>query len=256
VGNWLTTAAGLTLSGSSVLVASPSTSATIVGNVVYASSSNSTYSGAISGSASVLTLAAPANTILTLSNSTPDAFGGTVVQSGTLKLANSAALAGGNMTVNGGRLDMNGLNLLFAELEGTGGTVSTSQTGTVTLTVSPAINTSPHYGGSITNGSGKVALLKTGPGTLVLSGSNAYSGGTVVTQGILEIMTPGGLRDGSSLTVGNTLAFGASVVPEVAINDTSSSPALAAVPEPGTLALIAVALVGLGLFTVHGRIGG
>ena len=135
VGNYLTTAGGLTVSGTSVLTASPSTAATIVGSVTYASSSNSNYSGAVSGSASLLTLAAPATSTLTLSNTTADSFGGTIIQSGNLKLANTTALNGTHMTLNGGKLDMNGLNPSFADLAGGGGTVSTSQSGTSTLTI-------------------------------------------------------------------------------------------------------------------------
>ncbi len=249
VGNYLSTIGGLILNGSSVLTASPSTAATIVGSVTYASSSNSTYSGAISGSASVLMIAAPAATTLTLSNSVADSFAGTVVQSGILKIANSAALAGSSMTLNGGRLDVNGLNLSFAKLAGSGGTVNTSQSGTYTLTIASPSGSSQYFG-SIADGSGTMALLKTGSGTLVLSGSNTFSGGTTVTAGVLEITCTGVLLDGSALTIGSTSAF-APIVPEAEV-----PPSLSPVPEPSTLLLLLAASFGLPVVVLRLRIGG
>jgi fibronectin-binding autotransporter adhesin len=82
------------------------------------------------------------------------------------------------------------------------------------------------------NGNG--GLLKTGAGMLILSGENTYDGGTFVNAGTLVVDSPTALPDGSSLTVG----LGAS-----SIFAPAASPAgLAAVPEPGTLALVFAAL--------------
>ena len=47
-------------------------------------------------------------------------------------------------------------------------------------------------------------LVKTGSGTLVLSGSNTYSGGTDVVSGKLIATTSTALLDGSNLTVAPT----------------------------------------------------
>jgi fibronectin-binding autotransporter adhesin len=259
-GNYLTTVGGLTMSGTSVLTASPSTAGTIIGSVTYASSSSSTYSGAISGSASVLTLEAPACTTLTLSNTAADSFGGTVIDSGVLKIANAAALNNTSMTLDGGRLDMNGLNLSFAELAGGGGTVSTSQTGGSTLIVAPASGVSSQYYGSIANGSGTVALLKSGDGRLILSGNDSSSGGTVVSDGVLELTTPSAVAAGTSLIVGSPSAF-APIVPAAAspIEPASvpgSPQAVSPVPEPSALALFITGLAGLGFVTLRKRIGG
>ena len=59
--------------------------------------------------------------------------------------------------------------------------------GTSTLTVNPANGVSTTFAGVIagTNGGaqGDMALLKTGAGTLVLTGINTYSGGTTITAG-------------------------------------------------------------------------
>ena len=50
--------------------------------------------------------------------------------------------------------------------------------------------------------SGSGSLTKIGAGTLVLSGSNSYGGGTNVEAGTLAINTGAALPEGTSLTVG------------------------------------------------------
>ena len=77
-------------------------------------------------------------------------------------------------------------------------------------------------------------LTKSGAGTLVLSGSNTYNGGTTVLDGKLVVTNAWGLADGSSLTVGDPSAFASPVVPS-----TAGAGAAAAMPEPGSLALLA-----------------
>ena len=47
--------------------------------------------------------------------------------------------------------------------------------------------------GNIGESGAVMALIKAGPGTLVLSGSNNYTGGTAVDNGTLEAMTPASL---------------------------------------------------------------
>ena len=66
----------------------------------------------------------------------------------------------------------------------------------------------------------------------VRSGTNTYTGGTDVQNGRLIVANAYGLKDGTSLTVGDAGLF-APVIP-------SHSP-IAPVPEPGTLALLLVA---------------
>ncbi len=94
---------------------------------------------------------------------------------------------------------------------------------------------------------GATALAKTGGGTLVLSGSNDYTGGTTVDAGTLYVTNFNALPDGSSLTVsgGGTFIFDPSVSGTLAVptSPTSASGVVAAVPEPGALALLGVGLV-------------
>ena len=82
---------------------------------------------------------------------------------------------------------------------------------------------------------------------LVLSGSNTYSGGTVISAGTLVATTSTALPDSTSLAVGvgATFIFDPSVTGSPVTNGQTlaASPGLpvAAVPEPGTLALLGAA---------------
>ncbi len=78
------------------------------------------------------------------------------------------------------------------------------------------------------------AVIKTGAGTMVLDGTNTYTGGTYVEAGKLVVTEPYSLYTGTSLIVGNSAAF-APVVPGEQV---APSPAVTPVPEPGTLALL------------------
>jgi autotransporter-associated beta strand protein len=94
------------------------------------------------------------------------------------------------------------------------------------------------------NISGTEGLTKTGSATLILAGTNSYSGGTTVANGVLEVRSPLSLPDGSALSVGSnaTAIFAAS-------SSAISPNAPAAVPEPGMLGLLAAG--GLACFAKH-----
>ena len=53
----------------------------------------------------------------------------------------------------------------------------------------------------------------TGPGTLILSGPNTYSGGTTLSQGILSISSAGNLGTGNITGNGGTLQTTATINP-------------------------------------------
>jgi autotransporter-associated beta strand protein len=262
VGNYLNTVGGVNVGGSGTLVAG-TTAATITGSVNYTSSSNSTFSGVVTGNSSVVTLGPGAGTLML---SSADQYGGgSVVQGGTLKVGNASALGSGSLTLSGGELDLDGFNVAIPTLSGAGGTVMTS-TGSPTLTVNGSGSGS--YYGSIT-GSG-LNLVKSGGGMLILDGSNSYTGGTTVTGGLLEIASAGSLPSGTRLTIGTGAgvvfdagiagigAGDASVSGQTAQAMASSAAPVAGgsnldsgtttpVPEPGTLASVLAAALGLGL---------
>jgi autotransporter-associated beta strand protein len=147
------------------------------------------------------------------------------------------------LTMNGGVLQLNGFSFPFADLTGTSGTIQNGGAATAgTITVG-SDNTSTTYGGTLVNGgAASLAMVKTGAGMLTLTGINAYTGGTTVNSGTLIVTNNEAIADGTSLTVGNALAFPAPVVPAPAA-------AASAVPEPSTVALLAAAAIaGLGLW--------
>jgi fibronectin-binding autotransporter adhesin len=94
------------------------------------------------------------------------------------------------------------------------------------------------------NGNG--SLAKTGTGTLTLSGTNGYTGGTTVNDGTLIVGNSEAIYDGTNLSVGNSALL--SLLPEAMVpaatvaGGSGLNAAVAPVPEPGTLALLAFGL--------------
>ena len=89
-------------------------------------------------------------------------------------------------------------------------------------------------------GGGKLSVLKNGLGVWQLAGSNSYSGGTSVTDGTLIATNPAAIPDNSSLYVGSASTVFAPVVSSAPVSAASAAE-VAAVPEPGTIALAAAA---------------
>ncbi len=91
-------------------------------------------------------------------------------------------------------------------------------------------------------GTGVLKVDAYSTGTLLLSGSNTYSS-TEVLGGTLVVQHPYSLLDGSSLTVGNAAST----------DFASMAPAVAPVPEPGTLTLLAAGGAAVLLLVRHRR---
>ena len=118
-----------------------------------------------------------------------------------------------------------------------------------------AADTNSTFSGTIQNSAaGPLALTKVGAGTLILSGTNSYTGGTFVDAGTLIVNNSRAIPDGTSLTIGagGMFMFDSSVAgsPAIGLSHDSMRPSPAgvvAVPEPGTFALLAMGLIMMGL---------
>jgi autotransporter-associated beta strand protein len=107
-------------------------------------------------------------------------------------------------------LDLNGHN---AQVNGLVSSANTnafvdnkSGSGTYTLTVGNN-NTTSLFGGVITDTSGTINLVKTGLGTLTLSGSNVYSGTTVINSGALALNGFGSISSSPLVSIGSNAVF-------------------------------------------------
>ena len=87
-------------------------------------------------------------------------------------------------------------------------------------------------------------------GSLTLSGTNNYSGGTTVNGGTLIVTNSQGIEDGTNLNIGSGLgAFSSPIVPDGgSAAATANSQAASAVPEAGTLSLMVAALCGAAVY--------
>src|SRR5205823_526343 len=107
--------------------------------------------------------------------------GETTVSDGTLRLAAGNRLADGStLVVSGGTFDLGGFSDLVAAVTQTGGLIANG----VLFSATPF----DLQGGAITAGlGGDVGFVKSGPGTVTLTGPNAYTGTTTVTGGTLAL---------------------------------------------------------------------
>jgi autotransporter-associated beta strand protein len=102
--------------------------------------------------------------------------------------------------------------------------------------------------GDIIDSAGGAGLTKAGGGLLILAGTDTYTGGTTVEEGTLIVTNNAALPAGSSLTVGaggtfvfDPAASGSSIGSD-SFQNPHTSVVVEAVPEPGTLALLLVAM--------------
>jgi fibronectin-binding autotransporter adhesin len=153
--------------------------------------------------------------------------------------------------------------LTFNDSGGTAAVTVLSGTNTITAQVSVAggnLDIAASNGGILTlssdvsddGGQRSLTLDGDGSGRLILGGSNSYSGGTIVNAGLLVVNNVEALPDGSSLTVGAGAgaSFDSPVAKKQGAGGASYSllpapcselslPGTVAVPEPGTLVLLA-----------------
>ncbi len=233
------------LSGSGSVQLSDSNGTPII-LVVGGDGGSSTFSGTLGGSGT-MEKAGSGTLDLTGSNGWT---GGTIIDPGILEIssdralgaapgvpsinvtftANSTLQAGGKITLSASR------NILI----GPGATATLDSNGNL-FTI-----------GGIISGAGALAIV--GSGNVVLTGSNTYSGGTDVTDGILIVAENGALPGGSSLDIGANamLVLDSTAASDPALpiaqapgpwsSPVAAAPTGAAVPEPPALLLLAVAL--------------
>ncbi len=168
--------------------------------------------------------------------------GGTTVSGGTLSVQNASALGSGGVTLSGGTLqlatalsgspavtltansgiDVTGVaagtlgglaiggNTLYVTGGGTAANTAYSlRLGSGTLSGNPTFNVADNGTGigtltlgALSGGGTARTLTKAGSGTLILSGSDTYSGGTTVDAGILYAMNANAIPAGTRLEVG------------------------------------------------------
>ncbi|NBV35358.1 MAG: hypothetical protein EBR81_16595, partial [Proteobacteria bacterium] len=143
--------------------------------------------------------------------------GGTTLTQGILALGGARALGTGSLTITGGSLDAAAVVTLPALANIWGGSFTfvgsnalDMSAGSVSLSVTPTVtvNGGSITAGNISDGSAGYGISKDGPGTLVLSGTNTYSGATTVLAGTLILNGPNALPAGSALSI----AVGATVI--------------------------------------------
>lgn len=165
------TIANGSLAGTSYAVSNPAGDAVISASLLASGSAGLTKSGG--GTATL----SGANTYT----------GDTAISAGALRVGAAGAIphgAGKGNVVVDGTLDLSGLSPTVNGLTG-GGIVTSSVAGTATLTVGDADSASD-FTGTIEDGSGTVALVKTGSDIVVLGSANAHSGGTTINSGTVK----------------------------------------------------------------------
>lgn len=181
-GNVITFAGG-TLAATSLVSFSQPVTLTSAGGVVDTALGNVTFTGPITGEGGIIKNGAG---VLTLSGTANSYTGGLIINEGAV-IGDSGSLKGA--IVNNANLTFNqltGANLSGANLKGADLSAAT-------------------FAGAI---SGSGGLTKSGPGTLVLSGANTYTGSTVLTAGTLQIANAGALGSGPLIAQGGTLNLG------------------------------------------------
>jgi autotransporter-associated beta strand protein len=137
-------------------------------------------------------------------------FGGSSGLSNTNDLAADTPIDGVTFNAGAGPFALGGNALNLA------GDITNDSTTTQTINLSLVLSGSSrmlsaaagnlNVGGDVGESGGSYGTIISGPGSVTLSGTNSYSGGTLVSSGTLIVGSPSALPDGSSLTVGDSAA--------------------------------------------------
>lgn len=185
--------------------------------------------GAISGSGGLIIRGdgtTSSTAVVEISGADSTYSGDTSIYAGTLRLAggDNRLPTGGAMVMGVagsavyGTLDISGVNQTVAGLVSAGsnaalhtiGNSSTAADSTLTVNLGSGTNT---FAGtlvdSLSGGTRKLALTKSGAGRLILGGSNTYTGDTIIQGGALQLAAGGSLTASQRLVVGSAGSTGA-----------------------------------------------
>lgn len=135
--------------------------------------------------------------------------GGTRVLGGTLQVSGTGTLgtATNALTIAAdATVDLNGTSQSVGALNGNGAVVNNLSTAS-TLTINNEL-TGGNFAGTINNGVGAVALVKTGDGIQILSGANTYTGTTTINSGTLKAGASTATNTSGSLGVNSAIVLG------------------------------------------------
>lgn len=137
--------------------------------------------------------------------------------SGTVAMNMNSPLGSPDLTINDAdwTVTLSNTTHTFKSLSGSvGGSLRAAGASTVLDVGSGNTNTS--FSGTLVNGAGMLSVVKSGSGTLTLTGDNTYSGATTVSSGTLLVNNVAGSGVGSGpleVTVGATLGGAGFIVP-------------------------------------------
>jgi fibronectin-binding autotransporter adhesin len=148
--------------------------------------------------------------LIVLSNPTANLYtGATTIGAGTLRVGVTGNFAIPDTSVvtiaAGARLDLNNFSETIGGLAGYGAVTTIAGTGTPTLTLNQASNTT--FSGTILNGTSTGTIVtKTGAGTLTLNNltlaaSSTYTGATNINFGAIKLATPFALANNTTINV-------------------------------------------------------
>lgn len=199
-----TTTSAANLIAANVVLADPLT----INNA--ATSAALTLSGVISGAGGI-TKTGTGPLVLSAANTFT---GGVNLSAGSLRVGNNAALGTGTATIGNtttlmanstaSRTLANALSLSGSfTLGDAANSGALNLTGAATLTGDTQITNATYVSmsGAIGDGGNTRSLTKAGNGTLVLSGNNSYTGGTVIAGGVLELGANNRLSDSGNVTI-------------------------------------------------------
>ncbi len=162
------------------------------------------FAGTLSGSLALTKIGAG---ILIL-NGIDTYTGQTTISAGTVQLANANAIPAASNVTDNATLDVHGNTIFIGALTGSSASIVTDTVATPATLDIGFTNSNGTFSGVIKNGTGNIALIKTGSGVETLGGVNSYTGATEIDAGTLTVN--GTLYAGS--TVGEVDLVNAGVI--------------------------------------------